>query len=128
MGALSGWADPIESICSGRTEHLRAAAALGGAGYPAGRPGPELRQVLGHFLGSRPDREPQTIELGNVWGDAGFPPHPYARTRTTSARSASTSSPATPRTPSTRSRGAGPTSSSPPSTPSTSSTTPPAHS
>lgn len=98
--ALSGWADIIESIYSGRTQHLQAAALLGGAGYLTGRPGPELQQILGDFLGSRLDREPQMIEwgrqrsaaerideinangaaimLGNAWGDSIFPPNQYA--------------------------------------------------
>lgn len=98
--ALSGWADLIESIYSGRTQHLQAAALLGGAGYLTGRPGPELRQILGDFLGSKLDREPQMIEwgkkrsaaeqvdrinangaaimLGNAWGDTIFPPNQYA--------------------------------------------------
>ncbi|MYT22470.1 acyl esterase [Streptomyces sp. SID7760] len=98
--ALSGWADIIESIYSGRTQHVQAAALLGGAGYLTGRPGPELRQILGDFLGSRLDREPQMIEwgrkrsaaervdeinangaaimLGNAWGDSIFPPNQYA--------------------------------------------------
>lgn len=99
--ALSGWADLIESIYSGRTQHLQAAALLGGAGYLTGRPGPELQQILGDFLGSKLDREPQMIEwgkkrsasekvdqinangaaimLGNAWGDTIFPPNQYAK-------------------------------------------------
>ncbi|MFF5443949.1 CocE/NonD family hydrolase [Streptomyces sp. NPDC012888] len=98
--AMSGWADLIDSIYSGRTQHLQAAAMLGAAGYLTGRPGPELRQVLGDFLGSRLDREQQMIEwgkkrspaehvdrlnangtavfLGNAWGDTLFPPNQYA--------------------------------------------------
>ncbi|MEU7550808.1 CocE/NonD family hydrolase [Streptomyces sp. NPDC044571] len=98
--ALSGWADLIESIYSGRTQHLQAAGMLGAAGYLTGRPGPELQQVLGDFLGSRLDREQQMIEwgrkrsaaaqldrinangaaimLGNAWGDTIFPPNQYA--------------------------------------------------
>ncbi|MET9465296.1 CocE/NonD family hydrolase [Streptomyces sp. NPDC006544] len=98
--ALSGWADLIESIYSGRTQHLQAAGLLGAAGYLTGRPGPELQQILGDFLGSKLDREPQMIEwgkkrsaveqldrinangaaimLGNAWGDTVFPPNQYA--------------------------------------------------
>ncbi|MFJ6719069.1 CocE/NonD family hydrolase [Streptomyces sp. NPDC091259] len=98
--ALSGWADIVESIYSGRTQHLQAAALLGGAGYLTGRPGPELQGILGDFLGSRLDREPQMIEwgkarsaayqvdrintnhpavlMGNAWGDTIFPPNQYA--------------------------------------------------
>ncbi|WP_030715289.1 CocE/NonD family hydrolase [Streptomyces sp. NRRL F-2580] len=99
--AMSGWADLIESIYSGRTQHLQAAGMLGAAGYLTGRPGPELQSVLGDFLGSRLDREQQMIEwgrqrsaaeqvdrinangtavmLGNAWGDTIFPPNQYAK-------------------------------------------------
>ncbi|MFJ4870316.1 alpha/beta fold hydrolase [Streptomyces sp. NPDC088757] len=98
--ALSGWADLIESIYSGRTQHLQAAALLGGAGALTGRPGPELQQVLGDFLSSNlakeedmiawgAKRSPVTyldrinangaaIMLGNAWGDTIFPPNQYA--------------------------------------------------
>ena len=100
VAALSGWADLIESIYSGRTQHLQAAAVLGGAGYLTGRPGPELRQVLGDFLSSDLDKEDEMIAwgrtrsaatqldrinangaaimLGNAWGDTIFPPNQYA--------------------------------------------------
>ncbi|MCX5010825.1 acyl esterase [Streptomyces sp. NBC_00555] len=99
--AMSGWADLIESIYSGRTQHLQAAGMLGAAGYLTGRPGPELQSILGDFLGSRLDREQQMIEwgrkrsaaehvdrinangaaimLGNAWGDTIFPPNQYAK-------------------------------------------------
>ncbi len=94
--ALSGWADLIDSIYSGRTQHLQAAAMLGAAGYLTGRPSARLQQVLGDFLASRYDREadmiawgrersPATyldrinangaaIMLGNAWGDSLFNP------------------------------------------------------
>ncbi|MEU9159694.1 CocE/NonD family hydrolase [Streptomyces sp. NPDC048424] len=99
--AMSGWADLIESIYSGRTQHLQAAGMLGAAGYLTGRPGPELQSILGDFIGSRLDREQQMIEwgrkrsaaeqvdrinangaavmLGNAWGDTIFPPNQYAK-------------------------------------------------
>ncbi|WP_327738312.1 acyl esterase [Streptomyces nojiriensis] len=99
--AMSGWADLIESIYSGRTQHLQAAAMLGAAGYLTGRPGPELQSLLSNFLGSRLDQEQQMIEwgrkrsaseqvdrinangtavmLGNAWGDTIFPPNQYAK-------------------------------------------------
>ncbi|MGW7314900.1 CocE/NonD family hydrolase [Streptomyces sp. NPDC054865] len=98
--ALSGWADLIESIYSGRTQHLQAAGLLGAAGAITGRPGPELRQILGDFLGSKLDKEQAMIDwgrkrspaekvdrinangaaimLGNAWGDTIFPPNQYA--------------------------------------------------
>lgn len=99
--AMSGWADLIESIYSGRTQHVQAAAMLGAAGYLTGRPGPELKTLLGNFLGSRLDKEQEMIEwgrrrsaseqvdrinangaaimLGNAWGDTIFPPNQYAK-------------------------------------------------
>ncbi|MEV7521935.1 CocE/NonD family hydrolase [Streptomyces sp. NPDC091371] len=98
--AMSGWADLIESIYSGRTQHLQAAAMLGAAGYLTGRPGPELQQILGDFLGSKLENEQAMIDwgkkrsaaeqvdrinangaaimLGNAWGDTIFPPNQYA--------------------------------------------------
>ncbi|MFF4172468.1 CocE/NonD family hydrolase [Streptomyces sp. NPDC001744] len=100
VAALSGWADLIESIYSGRTQHLQAAALLGGAGYLTGRPGPELQRILSDFLSSNlakeedmiawgRERSPVTyldrinangaaIMLGNAWGDTIFPPNQYA--------------------------------------------------
>ncbi|MFF8506580.1 alpha/beta fold hydrolase [Streptomyces sp. NPDC015492] len=100
VAALSGWADLIESIYSGRTQHVQAAALLGGAGYLTGRPGPELKQILGDFLSSNLDKEEDMIAwgrkrspveqldrinangaaimLGNAWGDTIFPPNQYA--------------------------------------------------
>ncbi|MFB7406067.1 alpha/beta fold hydrolase [Streptomyces sp. NPDC056202] len=100
VAALSGWADLIESIYSGRTQHLQAAALLGGAGYLTGRPGPELKEILGDFLSSNLDKEEDMIAwgrkrspveqldrinangaaimLGNAWGDTIFPPNQYA--------------------------------------------------
>ncbi|MEU9039253.1 CocE/NonD family hydrolase [Streptomyces sp. NPDC048352] len=98
--ALSGWADLIDSIYSGRTQHLQAAGMLGAAGHLTGRPGPELQQILGDFLGSKLENEQAMIEwgrkrsaadqvdrinangaalmLGNAWGDTIFPPNQYA--------------------------------------------------
>ncbi|WMX44267.1 alpha/beta fold hydrolase [Streptomyces roseicoloratus] len=100
VAALSGWADLIDSIYSGRTQHLQAAALLGGAGYLTGLPGPELREVLGDFLSSNLDKEDEMIAwgrersaatyldainanrpaimLGNAWGDTIFPPNQFA--------------------------------------------------
>ncbi|WP_019890413.1 alpha/beta fold hydrolase [Streptomyces purpureus] len=98
--ALSGWADLIDSIYSGRTQHLQAAGLLGGAGYLTGRPSPELQRILGDFVSSNLAKEQEMIEwgkkrsvvthldrlnangaavmLGNAWGDTIFPPNQYA--------------------------------------------------
>ncbi|MGW0122694.1 alpha/beta fold hydrolase [Streptomyces sp. NPDC003327] len=100
VAALSGWADLIDSIYSGRTQHLQAAALLGGAGFLTGRPGPELTKLLGDFLSSNLAEEESMIAwgrkrsaatyldrinangtavmLGNAWGDTIFPPNQYA--------------------------------------------------
>jgi predicted acyl esterase len=98
--ALSGWADLIDSIYSGRTQHLQAAALLGGAGLLTGRPSDELNRTLTDFLGSNlakeqdmiawgKKRSPATyldeinangaaVMMGNAWGDTIFPPNQYA--------------------------------------------------
>ncbi|MER6345913.1 CocE/NonD family hydrolase [Streptomyces sp. NPDC001595] len=100
VAALSGWADLIDSIYSGRTQHAQAAALLGGAGQLTGRPGAELQQVLTDFLASDLDKEDEMIAWGqkrsaathidrindhgtavmlaNAWGDTIFPPNQYA--------------------------------------------------
>lgn len=100
VAALSGWADLIGSIYSGRTQHAQAAGLLGGAGELTGRPSDELRQTLKDFLSSRLDKEDEMIAwgkkrspatyldkinqngaaimLGNAWGDSIFPPNQYA--------------------------------------------------
>ncbi|MEV0372518.1 alpha/beta fold hydrolase [Streptomyces sp. NPDC050636] len=100
VAALSGWADLIGSIYSGRTQHLQAAAMLGGAGALTGRPSPELQSILKNFLTSNLSKEEEmlawgkkrspatyldkinangtAIMLGNAWGDSLFPPNQYA--------------------------------------------------
>lgn len=100
VAALSGWADLIGSIYSGRTQHLQAAAMLGGAGALTGRPSPELQGILKDFLTSNLSKEEEmlawgkkrspatyldkinangaAIMLGNAWGDSLFPPNQYA--------------------------------------------------
>ncbi|MCX4863331.1 prolyl oligopeptidase family serine peptidase [Streptomyces sp. NBC_00257] len=98
--ALSGWADLIDSIYSGRTQHLQAAALLGGSGLLTGRPSDELTRTLTDFLGSDLAKEEDMIAwgkkrspaayldeinangaavmMGNAWGDTIFPPNQYA--------------------------------------------------
>lgn len=100
VAALSGWADLIESIYSGRTQHAQAAALLAGSGQLTGRPSAELQQVIEDFLGSNLDAEQEMIDWGakrspatyvdrinangtavmlaNAWGDSIFPPNQYA--------------------------------------------------
>ncbi|MFI6333802.1 alpha/beta fold hydrolase [Streptomyces sp. NPDC050535] len=100
VAALSGWADLIDSIYSGRTQHSQAAALLNGAGSLTGRPSAELQQVFKDFFASDLSREqaildwgkkrsPETyvdrinangaaIMMANAWGDTIFPPNQYA--------------------------------------------------
>ncbi|WP_374229278.1 alpha/beta fold hydrolase [Streptomyces sp. NEAU-YJ-81] len=98
--AMSGWADLVGSIYSGRTQHAQAAGLLAGAGELTGRPSDELRQILDDFFSSGLAKEPELIAwgkkrspaaqldrinangaaimLGNSWGDSIFPPNSYA--------------------------------------------------
>ncbi|MFF0019431.1 CocE/NonD family hydrolase [Streptomyces sp. NPDC005496] len=100
VAALSGWADLIDSIYSGRTQHVQAAAMLGGTGHLTGRPSAELQETLKNFLGSNLSKEQEMIDWGkkrsaayavdrinangtavmlaNAWGDTIFPPNQYA--------------------------------------------------
>ncbi|KPH98446.1 hydrolase CocE/NonD family protein [Actinobacteria bacterium OK074] len=100
VAALSGWADLIQSIYSGRTQHAQAAALLGAAGAITGRLSPELQQILKEFFASDlskedeilawgKERSPDTyidqlnanhpaVMLANAWQDSIFPPNQYA--------------------------------------------------
>jgi len=100
VASLSGWADLIDSIYSGRTQHLQSAALLGGAGYLTGRPSAEFQETLKAFFASDLSKEPQLIAWGRkrspasytdrinrngaavllagAWGDTIFPPNQYA--------------------------------------------------
>jgi predicted acyl esterase len=98
---MSGWADLIDSIYSGRTQHSQATALLGVAGTITGRPSAELQQTLLDFFASNLSKEQEMIAWGkkrspetyvdqlnkngaavfmaNGWGDTIFPPNQYAR-------------------------------------------------
>ncbi|WP_225827521.1 CocE/NonD family hydrolase [Streptomyces naphthomycinicus] len=100
VAALSGWADLIDSIYSGRTQHLQAAAVLDGAATLTGRESPELRRIFDNLYSSNLDREQEMIDWGrkrsamtyvdqlnsngaavmlaNAWGDTVFPANQYA--------------------------------------------------
>jgi predicted acyl esterase len=100
VAALSGWADLVESIYSGRTQHVQATALLTGAGYLTGRPSEEFQQITADFFSSNLAKEQGLIDwgrkrspityldrinangaaimLGNAWGDTIFPPNQYA--------------------------------------------------
>ncbi|MGA5898621.1 alpha/beta fold hydrolase [Streptomyces venetus] len=100
VASLSGWADLIGSIYSGRTQHVQAAAVLDGASLVTGRQSPEARQVFDDFYASNLAKEPELVAWGkkrsavtyvdqinsngaavmlaNAWGDTVFPPNQYA--------------------------------------------------
>ncbi|MEV7199453.1 alpha/beta fold hydrolase [Streptomyces griseoluteus] len=100
VAALSGWADLISSIYSGRTQHVQAVALLDGAGGLTGRRGAELRQVFDRFYASDLSQEQNLIDWGerrsavtyldrlnaskpavmlaNAWSDSVFPANQYA--------------------------------------------------
>jgi predicted acyl esterase len=100
VAALSGWADLIDSIYSGRTQHVEAAALLDGTATLTGRESPEVRDVFDHFYASDLSREQEMIAWGkkrspatcadqlnkngtalmlaNAWGDTIFPVNQYA--------------------------------------------------
>ncbi|MER6423551.1 CocE/NonD family hydrolase [Streptomyces sp. NPDC001137] len=100
VAALSGWADLIDSIYSGRTQHAQAAAVLDGASLVTGRQSPEVRQIFDNFYASNLSKEQEMINWGkkrsaatyvdqlnkngpavmmaNAWGDTVFAPNQYA--------------------------------------------------
>ncbi|MGW1955909.1 CocE/NonD family hydrolase [Streptomyces sp. NPDC001920] len=100
VAALSGWADLIDSIYSGRTQHVQAGALLDGASVVTGRQSAELRQIFDNFYASNLSKEQDMINWGkkrsvatyvdqlnkygtavmmaNAWGDTVFPPNQYA--------------------------------------------------
>ncbi|MFI7412041.1 CocE/NonD family hydrolase [Streptomyces sp. NPDC049627] len=100
VAALSGWADLIDSIYSGRTQHVQAAAVLDGASLVTGRQSAEIRQIFDAFYASNLSKEQDMINWGkkrsvatyvdqlnksgaavmmaNAWGDTVFPPNQYA--------------------------------------------------
>ncbi|MEV6052837.1 CocE/NonD family hydrolase [Streptomyces sp. NPDC052107] len=100
VAALSGWSDLIDSIYSGRTQHVQAAAVLDGAATLTGRESPEVREIFDHFYASDLSNEQEMIDWGrkrsaatyvdqlnkngaalmlaNAWGDTIFPANQYA--------------------------------------------------
>ncbi|MCS0600062.1 CocE/NonD family hydrolase [Streptomyces sp. LP11] len=100
VAALSGWADLIDSIYSGRTQHLQAAAVLDGAATLTGRESTELRAIFKNLYTSDLSKEQEMIDWGrkrsastyvdqlnrngaavmlaNAWGDTVFPANQYA--------------------------------------------------
>jgi predicted acyl esterase len=100
VASLSGWADLIDSIYSGRTQHVQAGALLDGASLVTGRQSAEIRQIFDNFYASNLSKEQEMIDWGkkrsaatyvdqlnqngaavmmaNAWGDTVFPPNQYA--------------------------------------------------
>ncbi|OIJ97579.1 acyl esterase [Streptomyces sp. MUSC 14] len=100
VAALSGWADLVDSIYSGRTQHLQALGVLDGLGRLTGRESPELRAMFQNLYSSNLSKEQEMIAwakkrspatyldqlnrngaavmLANAWGDTIFNPNEYA--------------------------------------------------
>ncbi|MFI5975718.1 CocE/NonD family hydrolase [Streptomyces sp. NPDC051452] len=100
VAALSGWADLVASIYSGRTQHVQALGFLDGAATLTGRESPELREILDNVYSSDLSKEQAMIDWGkkrsaltyvdqlnsngaavllaNAWGDTVFPVNQYA--------------------------------------------------
>ncbi|MFF5183254.1 alpha/beta fold hydrolase [Streptomyces sp. NPDC000345] len=100
VASLSGWGDLIDSIYSGRTQHLQAAAFLDTVGTVAGRQSTESREVFSAFYSSdlskekdivawgkkrspasfldRFDKNGTAVMLAGAWGDTIFPPNQSA--------------------------------------------------
>ncbi|MGW4563108.1 CocE/NonD family hydrolase [Streptomyces sp. NPDC004561] len=100
VAALSGWADLIDSIYSGRTQHVQAVAVLDGTATLTGRESPETREVLDNVYASNLSKEREMIAWGkkrspatyvdqlnrngaavmlaNAWGDTVFPANQVA--------------------------------------------------
>ncbi|MFJ8111907.1 alpha/beta fold hydrolase [Streptomyces sp. NPDC096132] len=100
VASLSGWGDLIDSIYSGRTQHLQAAAVLDTVGTVAGRQSAESREVFSAFYSSDLSKEKDVVAWGKkrspatyldqlnkngaavllagAWGDTIFPPNQSA--------------------------------------------------
>ncbi|MER7581847.1 CocE/NonD family hydrolase [Kitasatospora sp. NPDC097691] len=94
VASLSGWADLTDSLYSGQTRHLQAAAVLAGIQAPTGRKSPEFARVLDDLFADRdlpevigwadtrsPARHLDRINangtavlMANAWGDSFFNP------------------------------------------------------
>ncbi|KOV61170.1 CocE/NonD family hydrolase [Streptomyces sp. MMG1121] len=100
VAALSGWADLVASIYSGRTQHVQALGVLDGSATLTGRESPELREMFDNLYSSNLAKEQEMIAWGrkrspatyvdqlnrngaavmlaNAWGDTVFSPNQYA--------------------------------------------------
>ncbi|WP_069773886.1 alpha/beta fold hydrolase [Streptomyces sp. LUP30] len=64
VASLSGWGDLIDSIYSGRTQHLQAAAVLDTVGTVAGRQSAESREVFSAFYSGDLTKEKDLVAWG----------------------------------------------------------------
>ncbi|MET8170141.1 CocE/NonD family hydrolase [Streptomyces sp. NPDC005329] len=100
VASLSGWGDLIDSIYSGRTQHVQAAAVLDTVGSVAGRRSAESQEVFSAFYASDLSKEKEIVAWGQkrspatyldqlnqngtaimmagAWGDTIFPPNQSA--------------------------------------------------
>ncbi|MGW7486264.1 CocE/NonD family hydrolase [Streptomyces sp. NPDC054786] len=94
VAAMSGWGDLTDSLYSGQTRHLQAAALLAAIQAPTGRRSPEFARILAALFGDHDlpkvvawahTRSPATyvdrinahgtaVFLANAWGDSIFNP------------------------------------------------------
>ncbi|OQR63877.1 acyl esterase [Streptomyces maremycinicus] len=100
VASLSGWGDLIDSIYSGRTQHVQAAAVLDTVGMVTGRRSAESQEVFSAFYSSDLSKEKEilawgqkrspityadqlnrngaAVMLAGAWGDTIFPPNQSA--------------------------------------------------
>ncbi|MFC9928072.1 alpha/beta fold hydrolase [Streptomyces sp. NPDC127190] len=100
VAALSGWADLVDSIYSGRTQHVEALHVLDGLATLTGRESPEVREIFDNLYSSnlaeeqkmtdwgrqrsaltyvdQLNRNGAAVMLANAWGDTIFPANQYA--------------------------------------------------
>ncbi|KUO12950.1 alpha/beta fold hydrolase [Streptomyces sp. DSM 15324] len=100
VASLSGWGDLLDSIYSGRTQHLHAAAVLDTVGTVTGRQSAESRKIFSAFYDSdlskeeeivawgekrspasyldRLDKNGTAVLMAGAWGDTIFPPNQSA--------------------------------------------------
>ncbi|MEE1929804.1 CocE/NonD family hydrolase [Streptomyces sp. TRM 70351] len=100
VAAMSGWADLVGSLYSGRTQHTQSTAVLTGLGHLTGRPSDETAAMMRAMLSGDLEHEADLIAWGaersasshvdrinangaavmlaNAWGDSIFPPNQYA--------------------------------------------------
>ncbi|MEV2200590.1 CocE/NonD family hydrolase [Streptomyces fradiae] len=121
VSAMSGWADLVESLYKGETQHTQATAILASLGYATGRPSAEAAEKMEIMLSGKTDRIDEVIPwaeqrsvvhqvdrlntndtaimLANAWGDSFFAPNQAAGPGCGPSRSRTSRCPRSPATP-----------------------------